>query len=173
MATRTVKNRFDFQSSAGYWITLTSHFYQRRLSEELLSCGITFRQFQVSAWLVHDGALSQKALVDRLMVEPPTLVGILNRMEREGWIIRRPDELDRRCKWIELCAKAEPIWKRMSECLVRIREEATRGMSRKELHELKRLLKKVQGNLGVADDVTTPASQAGGRANSRIVERVG
>jgi MarR family transcriptional regulator for hemolysin len=142
----------DFQSSIGYWITLTSHFYQQRLREELIECGITFRQFQVMAWLVHDGQLSQRALVDRLMVEPPTLVGILNRMQREGWIDRRQDANDRRCKWVALRAEAGPVWHEISGCLARIRAQATRNMSADEQKRLMRLLKKVQKNLGVPVD---------------------
>ena len=39
--------QYDFEASVGYWITLTSHFYQQQLNEELAPYGITFRQFQV------------------------------------------------------------------------------------------------------------------------------
>ena len=33
-----------------------------------------------------EGELSQTELAAKMMVEPPTLVGILDRMERDGWI---------------------------------------------------------------------------------------
>ena len=35
---------YDFQSSVGYWLCMTSHAYERAMNEELTAQGITFRQ---------------------------------------------------------------------------------------------------------------------------------
>ncbi|MEZ6073592.1 MAG: hypothetical protein R3C10_25775 [Pirellulales bacterium] len=45
--------------------------------EELTPHGITFRQMQVMAWLMLEGELSQNELASRMIIEPPTLVGVL------------------------------------------------------------------------------------------------
>ena len=148
---------YDFESSIGYWITITSHSYQRTLNDELAPYGITFRQFQVLAWLAYDGELSQTELARRMMVEPPTLVGILDRMQREGWIERCSCALDRRRKQVALRPAAAPVWSKVVRCLTQVRQQATKGMSRQEVLTLKKLLSKVRSNLGNAPgDVHSP-----------------
>jgi MarR family transcriptional regulator for hemolysin len=142
------KLAYDFESSIGYWITMTSHSYQQALNDELAPYGITFRQFQVLAWLAYDGELSQGELARRMMIEPPTLVGILDRMQREGWIQRQSCSVDRRRKRVALRAPAEAVWSKVVGCLTRVRHRATKGMSPQEVELLSNLLSKVQSNLG-------------------------
>lgn len=141
--------QYDFEESVGYWITITSHFYQDALNQELLPYGITFRQFQVIGWLVYEGPLSQVELAERMMIEPPTLVRILDRMERDQWIKRENDSDDRRRKVVKVCSEAKPIWSKMVVCLNQLRKKATKGMSTEDVETLKLLLMQVQKNLGV------------------------
>src|SRR6185295_6408164 len=101
---------YDFEQSVGCWLTRTSQAYERALNNELAPAGITFRQVQVLGWLAYQEELSQSELADRMHVEPPTLVGILDRMERDGWISRHDCPTDRRKKLIHAEAQAEPVW---------------------------------------------------------------
>ena len=64
--------QYDFQSSIGYWICMTSRAYERAMQQELEPTGITHRQCQVLCWLALDGPLSQVELADRMSIEPPT-----------------------------------------------------------------------------------------------------
>ncbi|TWU01208.1 MarR family winged helix-turn-helix transcriptional regulator [Stieleria varia] len=138
---------YDFEGSIGYWICITSHLYQRQIDRELTPLGITFRQFQVLGWLVHDGELSQAKLAERMMIEPPTLVRLLDRMQAHGWIVRSSGDADRRRKIIQLGDQAKPVWDRVVECLRRTRDRATANMSADEVSTLQDLLRRVQGNL--------------------------
>ena len=92
---------YDFENSVGYWICQASQIFQRAFNEELAPQGVTFRQAQVLGCLALEGRLSQTDLAERMRIEPPTLVGILDRMERDGWIRRGGDTTDRRRKLIE------------------------------------------------------------------------
>jgi len=141
--------QYDFEESVGYWITITSHFYQDALNQELIPYGITFRQFQVIGWLVYEGPLSQVELAERMMIEPPTLVRILDRMERDQWINRESDPDDRRRKVVKVCPEAKPVWSQVVVCLKQLRKKATQGMSNEDIEALKSLLMQVQKNLGI------------------------
>ena len=141
--------QYDFEESIGYWITMTSYSYQDALNQELIPYGITFRQFQVIGWLVYAGPLSQVELAERMMIEPPTLVRILDRMERDQWIKRESDPEDRRRKVLQVLPEAKPIWSKMVSCLKRLRKKATKGMTAEQVETLKSLLMQVQENLGV------------------------
>jgi MarR family transcriptional regulator, transcriptional regulator for hemolysin len=140
---------YDFESSIGYWICRSAHQFERAMNVELEPTGITYRQCQVLAWLALEGELSQTELADKMRIEPPTLVGILDRMERESWIARRGDPDDRRKKMIHVSSKAKPVWDKIVRCAERVRTRAGRGLSQAEKRTLIRLLAKVQENLGV------------------------
>jgi MarR family transcriptional regulator, transcriptional regulator for hemolysin len=138
---------YDFENSVGYWICQASHAFQRAFNEELAPQGVTYRQAQVLGCLALEGRLSQTDLADRMRIEPPTLVGILDRMEQGGWIRRDGDKHDRRKKLVQPTPAARPVWNKIVTVAKRIRERATHGMSATQLRQLKRLLGLVQANL--------------------------
>jgi MarR family transcriptional regulator for hemolysin len=146
---------YDFEQSIGYWICISAHIYQRRLDRELAPLGITFRQFQVLAWLVHSGELSQAELAERMMIEPPTLVRLLDRMQSQQWIERTASPTDRRSKRVRPAANATPIWNRVVDCLNRLRCQATENMTSEEVDTLHRLLDRVQQNLTATSSPAT------------------
>ena len=137
----------DFEQSVGYWLTVVTQAYHRAISDELAPHGITYRQSMVLGWLALEGELSQTELASKMMVEPPTLVGILDRMERDGWITRHGCPQDRRKNLIRANPGAEPVWEKIVECALRVRAEATAGMSEQELDTLKKLLKRMRQNI--------------------------
>jgi MarR family transcriptional regulator for hemolysin len=138
---------YDFENSVGFWICQASNALQRAFNEELAPQGITYRQCQVLGCLALEGPLSQTDLADRMRIEPPTLVGILDRMERDGWIRRDGDKRDRRRKLVLPQPAAKPVWSKIVACAKRVRAQATRGLSQQELGQLKKLLTRVQDNL--------------------------
>jgi MarR family transcriptional regulator, transcriptional regulator for hemolysin len=147
----------DFEQSVGYWLTLATQAYHRALMEELAPHGITFRQSMVLGWLALEGELSQTALAAKMMVEPPTLVGILDRMERDGWITRHDCPNDRRKNLIRANSAVEPVWEKILQCGTRVRERASAGLSEHQLNNLQRGLQQIQHNLKASD----PAGLAG------------
>jgi MarR family transcriptional regulator, transcriptional regulator for hemolysin len=143
---------YDFENSVSYWICQASHALQRAFNEELAPQGVTFRQAQVLGCLALEGRLSQTDLAERMRIEPPTLVGILDRMERDGWIRRGGDANDRRRKLIEVLPAAKPAWTKIVAVAKRVRSRATRGMTATQLAQLKKLLTIVQKNLQEAEE---------------------
>jgi MarR family transcriptional regulator for hemolysin len=139
--------KYDFEQSIGYWIGMTTRNWEQAMNDEMAAHGITFRQFQVLAWLALEGDLSQNQLAERLRIEAPTLVGILDRMERQGWIERRPDSEDRRRKIVTPTPKVKPVWERMAACARRVRARATTGLSAEDLAVVTRVMAKIQDNL--------------------------
>lgn len=139
---------YDFEESVGYWLVLASQAFQKALSEELLPHGITFRQFQVLGWLVLEGELSQGELASRMMIEPATLVGVLDRMERESLVVRHAKVEDRRCKLVRVSAGAKQMWDQAVGCALRVRKRASEGMNPEQVEQLKSLLRQLLGNLG-------------------------
>ena len=139
--------QYDFEESVGCWVTMTAHELRRALDTELSKEKITFRQWEVLAWIALEGEPSQVELAERIGIEAPTLAGILARMERDGWLERFACPIDRRRKRIRTTAKAETVWNRMVKCCHRVRERATRGFSSEELATLKQSCNRIRQNL--------------------------
>ena len=139
---------YDFEESVGFWICMSAHMFERAMNEELAPEGITYRQVQVLGWLALKGSLSQTELAERLNIEPPTLVGILDRMETQGWISREACPEDRRRNLIVPLPKAEAVWSKITACARRIRARAGQGLDEHQMRTLKELLAVVQENLG-------------------------
>ncbi len=140
---------YEFEASIAYWVCRTAHAFERALNEQLTPLGITQRQWQVLGWLAHEGELAQTELADRMRIEAATLVGILDRMERDGWITREPSPVDRRKKLIRPTPRVEPVWSQIVAGARRVRAQATRGINPKELQRVRRVLAAIQDNLGV------------------------
>ena len=141
---------YDFEKSVGFWVCQASHALQRAFNEELAPQGVTYRQAQVLGCLALEGQLSQTDLAERMGIEPPTLVGILDRMERDGWIRRDGDKTDRRRKLIQATPAAKPVWSKIVGVAKRVRARASRGMTAAQLAQLKKLLNQIQANLAEA-----------------------
>jgi DNA-binding MarR family transcriptional regulator len=80
-------------------------------------------------------------------IEPPTLVSVLDRMERDGLLVREPCPNDRRKNLIRVLPKAETVWKTIVACAERVRERAVSEMTTEDVETLHRLLGRVQANL--------------------------
>lgn len=139
--------RFDFEESIGYWVITTGQALRRAMNAELAKEGITIRQWEVLAWIAIEGALSQAELADRLGIEAPTLVGILDRMERDGWLDRYCCPNDRRKKRIRATEKAEGVWTRMLDCAYKVRAQAKVGLTSEELNQLKSICERIRANV--------------------------
>ncbi len=138
---------YDFDRSIGCWVGQTTHAFEKTLNDRLAPHGITYRQWQVLGFLAMEFQLPQVQLAERMRIEPPTLVGILDRMERDGWIERSQSPIDRRKKIITATAAARPVWKKIVAVARDIRNEATRGLTEADLTELERILARVRNNL--------------------------
>jgi MarR family transcriptional regulator for hemolysin len=138
---------YDFENSVGFWVTTAANEFQRAINDELSPQGITYRQCQVLGFLALEGPLPQCKLAEHMRIEPPTLVGILDRMERDGWICRQSDPGDGRRKLIHPEAAARPVWAKVVAAAKRVRKRAGRGLTASEMATLKRLLTSVQQNL--------------------------
>lgn len=138
---------YDFENSVGYWLLLAQQAYMRQFNARLAPHGITYRQMQVLGWLAIEGELTQADLAARMLIEPPSLVGVLDRMEKSGWIARRACPDDRRKKWITAKPAAQQAWKKIVACGKDLRDQATSGLTKADVAKLRKMLAIVHANV--------------------------
>ena len=66
--------------------------------------------------LVDQDGLTQKEIAERLGLEGPTLIPIIDKMEKDNLVIRRVDSSDRRNNRIYRTEKANELWSEMVKC---------------------------------------------------------
>jgi len=139
--------RYDFEESVGYWLVTAHQAYTRAFTQALAPHGVTFRQAQVLGWLAAEGPQSQRELAERMLIEPPNLVGVLDRMERAGLVDRRPCPEDGRKKLIHPSPAADEQWAVIAGVGREIRERAVAGLDPEDREHLRRLLGRLRDNL--------------------------
>jgi Transcriptional regulators len=83
------------------------------------------------------GGLRQSVLAEIMSVEPMTLVGYIDRLEKAGLVTRVPDPADRRAKLIRILPAAHPVLAQIEEIAHRIIAEATGALSEEETERLR------------------------------------
>lgn len=142
--------QYDYQESVGYWITMAYNAYLDVFKESLDPYGITYRQAQILGWLAVRGPLSQAELAGLMMIEPPSLVGTLDRMEAIGLLERKSCPSDRRKNLVHALPAADGMWGQIAACGRTVRAKATQGLSPEEVATLRDLLERVRTNLAPA-----------------------
>ena len=75
------------------------------------------------ALLRHGDRIPQGVLAERVGVEGPTLVRVLDSLENDGLIRRVPDEADRRIKLVQLTGGGTAIAERAEGCAAELRAQ--------------------------------------------------
>lgn len=150
---------YDFEKNIGFWLFMTNRALQRAFNEEIVQHGLTYRQMQVLSWLAYEGDHSQADLARKMEIEPASLVPIIDRMERAGWVRREVCPTDRRRNVIRVQPSAEPAWGSIVACAQRVRERAIKGLTAEEHATLLRLLPKVHANLNPEAAITVTKTQ--------------
>ncbi|MBK1635749.1 MarR family winged helix-turn-helix transcriptional regulator [Rhodovulum adriaticum] len=100
---------FSRETSAGFLANHMARLFERGLARRIAPLGLAPAQFMTLLELWREDGLTQRDLVARLDVEQATMANTLSRMERDGLILRRPDEQDRRARRIYLTDRARQL----------------------------------------------------------------
>jgi len=142
-----ILRRFDPYESLGFHCNLTYKAFVSVLERRLKGTGVSHMQFRALAHLIALGPLSQTELADRLFITPATAVRLVDRMERDGWVVREKDSEDQRVKRLVLTKKAVKTWKDLSHGGRAVLNKAYRGIHPSEIETVKRVLERVRRNL--------------------------
>lgn len=137
----------DRSRNFGFLIKNLERLYTRRFEALAQQRSLTLPQCKALYFLARNQGISQKRLAELAEIEPMTLVRILDRMEADGWIERRPDPVDRRARSLCITAGAAPVLEQMEKLSAQMRSEALHGLSADERVQLMKLLERVHANI--------------------------
>lgn len=118
----------------------------------------TFARFDMKPWqagilLALSGKeLSQKELAERMNVTPSTITTSIQKMEREGYVVRCPDSKDQRVMRLSVTEKSHKYLENLGKVGSTLDKVIFSGMSVEEKIVLKRLMIQICDNLCKAEE---------------------
>ncbi|OEH86426.1 hypothetical protein BHU72_13490 [Desulfuribacillus stibiiarsenatis] len=158
----------DFSQNLGYLLSKSAKIMKWHFNEALKNYDLTAAQWSVikdlsiqmellhasqnSASGIQGHPLSPAAVALRLYYDRPTISGIIDRLEKNGWVVRKPNPDDRRSQIIELTEKSESLIHELNHHGNDIMERAVAGFDSDELVALKAYLGRMIVNLSKEGD---------------------
>ena len=132
----------------GYLIKKISVSQKAGLDASLLAYNLTSSQLHVLFLLDRSGGeMTQKTLEEALGVSHPTVVGLVSRLEKQGFITTETDPDDRRHKKILPTDKALSLKEELAQKRKENEKRMTDGFSEKELKQLNEYLQRIYANI--------------------------
>jgi DNA-binding MarR family transcriptional regulator len=164
----------DKLQELGFRLGDASRLYTKRLEERGQILSLHPAQCKVLVLLAENEGVSQSRLSEISEIAPPRLVGILDRLEADGWVRRHRRPGDRRMWSLAVTANAKPILRRVWIAIGETCVEALHGLSTDEIGTLVKALECVHSNLSAckplgADPLDTIANEVTARGQLRLV----
>jgi len=143
--------KLNLDQSAGLLIFLASKS-QERLVEVTMKkhLGLTPAQWKVILALNITDGLTQKELAEKIFIDGSTLVPVIDKMEKNGMVERKPDSKDRRVNRIFLTKQSEATVDSIISIILRLRKTIYNGIPEGKIDLLRNILNEIIKNSDTA-----------------------
>lgn len=120
----------------GMMLWMLNNRLSARCNKELEEIELTISQSEIIAYLIHNEhrEVNQRDIELEFKLMNPTVTGILNRLEKKGFVKRTKSESDRRYKRVELTEKGRELKGEMLKKVMETKKILFRGLSDDELN---------------------------------------
>src|SRR5262245_58110 len=159
----TVPRAHDVRSMFGYTLGRVSRQWRYLVDARLKTFGLTEATWRPLRHVARfEAPPRQKDLAESLGIEGPSLVRLLDALERDGFIVRR-GTTDRRTKAIHLTPRGEKLGRKIDTVVAGVREEVLAGISDAELGAAFLVLETIQRSIAAKTGAAKPARPRSGR----------
>ncbi|QCP09991.1 MarR family winged helix-turn-helix transcriptional regulator [Pseudoduganella umbonata] len=114
----------------------TARAWRQALDRRMKSLGLSQAGWMAIATVAKDVPMSQTELAARLGVEDPTMVAMIDRLVKGGYMVRVPSETDRRVKLVQLTGRGREIFQELLAVADPFRSELLGGADRAQLEQV-------------------------------------
>jgi len=123
----------------------TARAWRTKLDQRLRPLGLSQGKWRTLIHLSQSGnKLTQKEIAERMGIEEPTLAGLLDRLQDDGWIERRESPSDRRCKIVHLQRGSKPVLDKIFNTAHGLRHELIEDVPPDDLEACIRVLTQIR-----------------------------
>ncbi len=145
----------------------TARAWRLKLDARLKPMGLSQAKWRTLLHLsLADQPLTQAEFAVRLGIEEPTLVNLLHRLERDGWVERRNAAHDRRCKTVHLGKRAHRIIEQINETAAKLRHELLANVPKADLQTCMNVLARIRDKAESGDKVFERMARPGGNGQN-------
>src|SRR5918996_2924810 len=130
--------------SVGFLISQLGFFSSKRFAEALAPLGIGPREFLLLRFVAASEGQSQQALAERLDVPASRMVALVDHLEEQGLLERRPDPGDRRVRGLHLTRKGRKTVEQAAKVAIDYETKLCSCLDQGERDQLIDLLQKLQ-----------------------------
>jgi DNA-binding MarR family transcriptional regulator len=143
----------------GFLISDVARLMRTAFDRRVRDLGLTRSQWLVFNRLHRRPGATQSELAEMLEVEKATAGRMVDRMEKRGWVVRRPDAADRRVNRLHLTDEADVLQLRLAQIAESTVDDALLLLSTNERDEFSELMRRVKRRLQamLGADTTTPS----------------
>lgn len=147
----------------------TARAWRTKLDQRLRPLGLSQGKWRTLAHLARAGnGLTQTQIADRMGIEEPTLAGLLDRLQIDGWVKRRGSPNDRRCKIVHLQRRSNPVLDEIFNAAHALRHELISDIAPRELQICMRVLIRIQAK---AEEAASSNSNGRHSAKRKILRK--
>ena len=129
----------------GHVLFGTARAWRNKLDQRLRPLGFSQGKWRTLMHLSNGGnKLTQKEIAQRMGIEEPTLAGLLNRLEQDGWVERRESSNDRRCKVVHLQRRSKRVTEQIFAAAHALRNELIEDVRESDLEICVRVLNQIR-----------------------------
>ncbi|MEO0531579.1 MAG: MarR family transcriptional regulator [Planctomycetota bacterium] len=126
-------------------VVRTGDGIEHRVARLLREYGLTRSQYNVVRVLRDlNREMTVVELAEHMVHETPAMTGVIDRLERDGFVERKRSVKDRRLVYIKLCRKGATLIRKLDKPVFELHAQLVSRLSVSEQDELRRLLTKVR-----------------------------
>ncbi|MEY2498518.1 MAG: MarR family transcriptional regulator, transcriptional regulator for hemolysin [Verrucomicrobiota bacterium] len=123
----------------------TARAWRTKLDQRLRPLGLSQGKWRTLIHLSEGGnKLTQKEIAERMGIEGPTLAGLLDRLQEDGWVERRGSQNDRRCKIVHLQRRSKAVLEKIFNTAHELRHELIDNVPQDDLQTCIRVLDEIR-----------------------------
>ena len=131
----------------GFLLHDVARLMRRRFDRRAQALGLTRAQWSVLFHLDRNEGATQATIAQLMDIQPITLARLIDRLEADGWVERRPHPTDRRARCLYLTDKVHPMLDSLQQISSTNRAEAVAGIPPEDFEHLLDMLERIKINL--------------------------
>ncbi len=128
---------FDLNDCAAFITNKAAKILSDRLEARMAPYHVTRTQWLAMYYISKKENMTQNELADALGTKDPTVVSLIDRMERDDMLKRSPSPKDRRVRYLSLTPNGKKLCVKLTAVAEQFKDDAISGISEKDLNSFK------------------------------------
>jgi len=133
----------SYEQSTGFLVVRTARSMKKVLDARLSEYGITSSQHSVLNTLAQTDGLSLSEIGKRVFLDKPAITGLADRLEKDGYVVRKRTARDRRVIHLWLTDKGRQLLKEFEDVVATTDQELIQQLSPDELGSFRDMLNRI------------------------------